>query len=455
MVFNLKAIRYFFFTATVMLWCGNLLSGQINPYIPYPKPFEFKPVPLGHSHDPNEIERNYRNSPFFNRRDPFAEEREKRAFQEAQLQKEIRRKAGVPLPEDLTEEEKRERLFQHETNRRQQTLNFILREITAIEGKQPVSNAQYLAQANLYKALSLEFERLITTPNVSLKQAVFLAERPQWQAENMFSTFKKQVEHYAQMVRNGLSPNPNKEEVYKALFRFFRDTTFDRQGKILHLPIRYDFTDYWGDKDYRNLHVLKLLAKNTGQCRSLPLLYKLLASELGVPAWICYAPNHSFIAHQSDKNEWLFLELTSLQYVPLSVYMESGFIRTEAMNNRIYLDTLSNQQLIASLWVDLASDFWHTLDVFDDANIVREICQKSLRYYPNNISARILLHNVCVSRLKRDLMKAGNPSAKVLSESPVWKARFDELQRHFDILIQLGFDAIPRDLYDAWLKKIS
>lgn len=248
MVFNLKAIRYFFFTATVMLWCGNLLSGQINPYIPYPKPFEFKPVPLGHSHDPNEIERNYRNSPFFNRRDPFAEEREKRAFQEAQLQKEIRRKAGVPLPEDLTEEEKRERLFQHETNRRQQTLNFILREITAIEGKQPVSNAQYLAQANLYKALSLEFERLITTPNVSLKQAVFLAERPQWQAENMFSTFKKQVEHYAQMVRNGLSPNPNKEEVYKALFRFFRDTTFDRQGKILHLPIRYDFTDYWGDK---------------------------------------------------------------------------------------------------------------------------------------------------------------------------------------------------------------
>lgn len=446
-----------FFLTAFLVSCGEFLFAQINPYIPHPQPTEFKPIPLGHSHNPSELQ--YKS--LFSRPDPFASEREKRALEQAELQKQLRRQAGIPLPSDLTEAERQQQyiqqLQQQEQYHRQRNLALIYRELHETEKRQTGKTAIAPVVINHYKNASVIFEQGINQNNLSLTKAVFSAEKVQWNnnGEIVFSTFEKQIKNYAEMVREKLPANPQKEDVYRALFRFFRDTTFDRNNKPVHLPFRYDFDDYFGNKNYRKLHVIKLLAENTGQCRSLPLLYKLLATELNVSAWICYAPNHSFIAHPKNSGELVFLELTSMQYVPLSVYLESGFITRKAFSNGIYLDTLSNKKLLASLWVDLASDYWHTIDRFDDSGIVREICQKSLKYYPNNAHAYILLNNICVSRLQRDLARAGNPSDQIIMQSPVWKQRIAEMQDLFNRLLGLGFEGIPKEQYDAWLKKMS
>jgi hypothetical protein len=456
----LLSVVYNWFSIIILLLtvliepCGTMLYAQINPRIPIPEPTIFKPIPLGHSHDPSEFQKNYRYNPLFNRPDPLGVERERRALQEAELQRQQRRQAGVPLPSDLTEEEKRQQYLQREGNRFLRNLNQIYADIEVLAHRQNSVHPQYLARTNQYKAVSQKLETLVTGAKSSLKEAVFLAEQPLWN-EASFTAFDEQIKSYAQMVRKKLPTRPKKDQIHQALFRFFRDTTFDDQGKVLHLPIRYDFNDYWGAKDHKNLHVLKLLAKNTGQCRSMPLLYKLLASELGVPAWISYAPNHSFIIHTNDQGQWFFLETTSLQYVPLSVYTESGFIRMEALRSGIYLDTLSDRQLIASLWTDLASDYYYTVDMYDDANFVKAVCQKSLKYYPNNIRAHVILHNIKVARLRRELIRAGSPSAEQIRANPVWREKTAEMVASFERLMQLGFEPISKEAYDAWLRKIS
>src|SRR5690606_37378982 len=45
-------------------------------------------------------------------------------------------------------------------------------------------------------------------------------------------------------------------------------------------PFAYDFQDVFGHEDITNLFVSKLLKTHTGNCNSLPYLYKILAEEL-------------------------------------------------------------------------------------------------------------------------------------------------------------------------------
>jgi hypothetical protein len=98
------------------------------------------------------------------------------------------------------------------------------------------------------------------------------------------------------------------KDKHLALFQVMCDTTrrYDRAGKWtgLRMPMRYDFHDYRGEGDYRQQFVTKLLQTNTGQCHSLPLLYKILAEEMGVKAYLAFAPNHSYIRHQDEQGRW-------------------------------------------------------------------------------------------------------------------------------------------------------
>lgn len=63
--------------------------------------------------------------------------------------------------------------------------------------------------------------------------------------------------------------------------------------------MKYDFEDFYARGDLSKYMVSKLLAQNTGQCHSLPLLYLILAEELGVKAHLCFSPNHSILNYQT------------------------------------------------------------------------------------------------------------------------------------------------------------
>jgi hypothetical protein len=59
------------------------------------------------------------------------------------------------------------------------------------------------------------------------------------------------------------------------------------------------------------MFVTKLLRTNSGQCHSLPLLYKLLADRLGIAARLSMAPNHSYIQVVGPDGELYSYETTN------------------------------------------------------------------------------------------------------------------------------------------------
>jgi hypothetical protein len=82
------------------------------------------------------------------------------------------------------------------------------------------------------------------------------------------------------MCRHLAGPNANPTARFMALHRLMTDTwrvSYDGRPVAEHLPYRHDFEDFGGSKNFSRQFVIKLLLTNSGQCHSLPLLYKLLA----------------------------------------------------------------------------------------------------------------------------------------------------------------------------------
>jgi len=63
-------------------------------------------------------------------------------------------------------------------------------------------------------------------------------------------------------------------------------------------PYVYDFDDFMGDKDWTKQFVTKLMRTHTGNCHSLPYLYKILCEEIGAKASLVLGPNHVYIKHR-------------------------------------------------------------------------------------------------------------------------------------------------------------
>ena len=108
--------------------------------------------------------------------------------------------------------------------------------------------------------------------------------------------------------------------------------------------------------------ISKLLAENSGQCHSLPLLFLILAEELDTEAYISYSPQHSFVKFKDDKGKWYDAELTQGAIVTDDFYMGSGFIKADAIRNGLFLEPRNIRQSIAHTlnilsrdWISLSS----------------------------------------------------------------------------------------------------
>jgi hypothetical protein len=82
-----------------------------------------------------------------------------------------------------------------------------------------------------------------------------------------------------------------------------------------------------GHKDLTKTFVTKLLVQNSGQCHSMPLLYLMMAQELGTEAYLSYSPSHSYVMFKDNKSRWNNLELTNGKLITEAAILGSGFIR--------------------------------------------------------------------------------------------------------------------------------
>lgn len=297
---------------------------------------------------------------------------------------------------------------------------------------------------------------------LSLKEAVFIVENAYFSDSLSHEEFGKRITFISEVTRQLIASReliynmPDREEVSKhaAIFSVITDSipVLIDTGRIVYiLPYTYDFNDIWGDMEWSNMFVSKLLATRTGNCHSLPLLYKIIADEIGAKAHIAIVPNHMYIKVQNKVNGWYNTELTSGVFPFDSWLMASGYIHLDAIVNKLYMEALSDKQTIALCMTDLAKGYERKLGQEANREFIIKCCDVSLKYYPDYINA-LLLRAETKKKIFDSIMAENNAKdPQDIMHLPQAKVIFAEMTEEYSRIHDLGYRKMPESKYMDWL----
>ena len=294
----------------------------------------------------------------------------------------------------------------------------------------------------------------------SSKRAVFLVENAWYEDQGSYEAFERRLQKIIEFCQLMLVEEGYDETDPMAmqwmLQRFFSDTlALEYQGeKIEHLPFEYDFDDFWGHEDYTNMFVSKLLRFNSGQCHSLPLLYKLLADEAGMQAWLAFSPEHSYIRFQDKRGTWRNLELTNGKLTADSWISGSGYVKAEAVINQAYMDTLGDASTLAYCLTDLAQGYYlkYGFDPF-----VLECVDTALKYDPTSMRATLIRADYYTMTFKHVLEQIGRqpPPEELKAKYPEAYAVYLEWKAAQEAVEAMGYEPMPAEAYKEWLNSLE
>ena len=195
-----------------------------------------------------------------------------------------------------------------------------------------------------------------------------------------------------------------------------------------------------------------MLATGKGQCHSMPLMYLMVAEQLGAKAWLSLAPQHSFIQFADNNGKLMNFETTNGSLVSSTWLAESGYINSKAVRNSTYLDTLSTKQLYAQSLSDLLLGY---LQKFDYDDFAEQIRQKILEVNSNNLTAHIIEANVKTQLAIQKINAAGKPKEEDLPKYPEAYQAYLAMQTAYNKVDDLGYQDLPKEAYQKWLKSIE
>jgi hypothetical protein len=318
------------------------------------------------------------------------------------------------------------------------------------------ANAQTPAVTERYvKALDDIREAFDDSIDINFKKVNFLTENTYFNNSLDYLKYNETIHALANMARMWMAANPLKDYRYKdsldfhknfAIYTVLKDSVkmIDEKGaEYVHLPYTYDFNDMFGHTEWSNMFVSKLLATGKGNCHNLPYLYKILADELGATCWLALAPNHIYIKNRCRKIGWYNTELTSGSF-PIDAWVTaSGYIPLGAIQNRIYMDTLSNTQAIAMCVLDLAKSYeFETRNYYD--GFIMQCVDLVLKYHPVNVQAMLLK----AETMKRVYEKQKNAQDEAAT------ATYKKMEALYTKLFELGYREMPEKMYLQWLESV-
>ena len=242
-----------------------------------------------------------------------------------------------------------------------------------------------------------------------------------------------------------------------SVFRVMTDTLSIRlpDARISeHTPYNYDFDDFMGVANWRNMFVTKLLDTKKGNCHSLPYLYKIISEELSVSAHLALAPNHVYIKHHCEQDGWYNTELTS-QCFPIDAWlMASGYIHLNAIQNGLYLDTLSTNQSLALCSVDLAMGY-QRLYGSPDQTFPMKCVDRALSVFPQYTNALLLKSELLKNRMDRIAKENGASSVNEVMHLQKVAESFAEIEAITIQLYRWGYRKMPEKMYTKWLADLQ
>jgi hypothetical protein len=250
-----------------------------------------------------------------------------------------------------------------------------------IETKSPFYNTAFLEMSDM----------LDGKKPLSIKRAVFLAEWAYYDGKLDYEKYCNTIDSAADFLYRFIAVN--KLEEYKtgknmALIEYF----FNPYSGNNYMPFIYNFDSTYETEDWTNQFVCKVMETHKGQCRSLPMYYRILAEAINAEAYIVHAPRHSFIRYRDDDNlfpeDWVNVEVASHQLVPEFWIREQYGMTEKTIKSKAYFHPTTDKETVASQLADLAFGYFRKYRVYSDFTWL--CTTKSLEYYPQNINALII-----------------------------------------------------------------
>lgn len=287
---------------------------------------------------------------------------------------------------------------------------------------------------------------------LSFKRAVYLTENAYLEDQLDYRRFNASISRLARICKTVERTNitrllysfKDKENVLRnaTLVKLLKDSIHFTNGQIL-IPYSYDFEDFNGDQDWSNMFVSKLLITHSGNCHSLPFLYKILADETGAATWLALAPNHIYLKQHNEKDGWYNTELTSYTFPNDAWLMASGYISKETIVSGIYMDTLSAKQNITLCLLDLAKGYERKVGPAASEAFKLKSTTLALSYFPQYINAQLLRAETLRYQFERQRNTIAAQQA------------YNEMESAYTRIIETGYREIPVQMYSDWLQLVK
>ncbi len=339
-----------------------------------------------------------------------------------------------------------------------------VRELANIERELKIDedNQRYKEYLSATQSFHNSYSELLklNPDSFSITKAIYLVENAFENNKFTYEQFDNAIKLRADIVkqilkREGISSKNNTALNYgiQKLFSQYNNYYNSKTKQTVSVPpFKYDFKDYKGDSNYRQMFVNKLLQTGKGQCHSLPLLYLTIAEQLGAKAYLSLAPEHSFIQYFNGQGDRLSFETTNGNVVSSNWMVQSGYINSAALKNKTFLDTLSQRKLMAHCLTDLLLEYQNKFGYDDFTN---QIKQKIKELDPNNLTARIIEENIATQTAMQKIRAAGSPKLKDLPNFPDAYNAYLQMQESYKQTDDLGFQNMPNEAYKRWLKSID
>lgn len=297
----------------------------------------------------------------------------------------------------------------------------------------------------------------LDSANYSITDVVFLIENTFYGNQLDFQKLKNKIVLTGQLLKEKIDEIDSDSNTAKNMLLFQYFTENMKLGNENHKPFKYDFDDFWGAKDHSKMFVSKLMNSGTGQCHSMPLLYLMLAEQIGAEAYLSLSPNHSYIRFPDDLGDMQNIELTNGMFTTNTYILESGYIKSEALQNKIYMQNLDKQQLLSQMYTDLAGGYIHKYG-YDE--FTGEVLNKSLELYPNNINSQMLQANYLRNKFEYatkelNIDSHNSEDLQNIGHYPEVVGLLNQFNSQNQQIENLGYLQMPAEEYIKWLNSVN
>lgn len=285
---------------------------------------------------------------------------------------------------------------------------------------------------------------------LSFKRAVFLNENACAKGTLSYEEFCRDIDNIVEILHHMIASKnlqSHKTAGNYAIFGYMTEKLpFNNYQKMV-----YDIDGLVNGNKIEPHFVTNLLKTKKGNCHSLPYLYKILADEINVEAYIATAPLHYYVKHRDENGKWWNLELTTGTSSRTSWIIESFGVTDAAIQSGLYLKPLDGKELIALCLCDL-NHYYEQCTGKYYGEVIRKSCDVGLKYFKTS-HLQLWKADEVQYRLGQAMSAKGITNTNQLKEYPELQEMQEEIKARNEYIKKMGYSSMKPEDYRRKIKE--